>query len=179
MIQCAFLKLLVQLRFCSITELPHNEPSMEPKYHVYPVDKPDAPYNDPEWPSAIECTNHGTKLPAEYPTVFLSPENKGFSVAKLMSESIKYPLDQAAPLPWLPPKCPQFEGKTRFDKLASIEKIAQVSGKNPERVIGPPYYIHSAEKNYHEWGARVNMALNQVRGCVIRTGFFPGLFSFL
>ena len=125
----------------------------------------DAPYNDHEWPTAIECTNHGSKLPEEYPTVFLSPENKGFSVAKLMSENIKYPLDQEAPLPWLPPKCPAFEGKTRFDKLVSVEKIEKLVGKNPERaerVIEPAYYIHSAEKNYHEWGARVRMALNQV-----------------
>ena len=39
--------------------------------------------------------------------------------------------------------------------------MAQNTAKVPERGIEPAYYVHSVEKNYHEWGARVNMALNQ------------------
>jgi hypothetical protein len=54
-----------------------------------------------------------SKLPKwnEYPSVFFSPENKGFDVAKMMSEGIGIPLEFPAPLPWLPPTCKPFTGR--------------------------------------------------------------------
>ena len=53
----------------------------------------------------------------EYPSVFLSPENKGFDVAKMMSEGIGIPLEFPAPLPWLPPTCKPFTGRNLIQYL--------------------------------------------------------------
>ena len=79
-----------------------------------------------------------------------------------MSEQIGIPLEYPAPLPWLPPTCQPFTGKTKYDKLDSMEKVSQFTNKKPERVIEASYYQHSVEKNYHEWGARVHGAMDRV-----------------
>ena len=80
----------------------------------------------------------------------------------MMSEGIGIPLEFPAPLPWLPPTCKPFTQKSKYDKLEMIEKIAQANVKKPEREIEASYYQHSAEKNYHEWGARVHGAMDRV-----------------
>ena len=57
------------------------EPSLPPKFDKWP-EKSDkvANLDDPDWPTAVECTSQVVKHPQwnEFPTVFLSPENKGF-----------------------------------------------------------------------------------------------------
>ncbi len=85
-----------------------------------------------------------------------------FSVAKMMSSDIELPLEYPAPLPWYPPHCTRFDGKTKYDHLQSIAKWNHISVKNPEREIEAAYYLHSPEKSYHEWGARVTAAMKKV-----------------
>ena len=56
------------------------EPSMPAKYEKLPENADKLSFEDPDWPSAVECSGQLAKQPKwnEYPTVFLSPENKGF-----------------------------------------------------------------------------------------------------
>jgi hypothetical protein len=80
----------------------------------------------------------------------------------MMSEDIEIPLEYPSPLPWYPPNCLAYEGKTKYDKLQSIEKWTHISVRNAEREIEAAYYLHSVEKNFHEWGARVTAAQKMV-----------------
>ena len=54
------------------------EPSKTPKYSFWPVEVGPFPWDDTQWPSAVQCTSHLKPKWNEFPTVFLSPENKGF-----------------------------------------------------------------------------------------------------
>jgi len=83
-------------------------------------------------------------------------------IANMMSESINIPLEFPAPLPWMPPTCKAYPGKTRHDKLPTLEKWTHISSRTAEREIEASYYKHSSEENFHEWGARVNSAMNMV-----------------
>merc|ERR1711935_1205210 len=100
-----------------------SEPSLPPKYSKWPDQKAILPFDDSDWPLSIDCTSQVSKLPKwnEYPSVFFSPENKGFDVAKMMSEGIGIPLEFPAPLPWLPPTCKPFTGKTKYDNLKLLD----------------------------------------------------------
>ena len=84
-----------------------------------------------------------------------------YSIERLLSEEISIPVEFPAPLPWLPPKCKSYNGKTKYDKLPTIENWAQISIKKAEREIESEYYKYSAEKNFHEWGARVHGAMDR------------------
>lgn len=60
-----------------------KEPSLAPKYSEWPkkiFDEMLLPHQEPDWPSPMDCSTQVSKPPQwnEYPTVFLSPENKGF-----------------------------------------------------------------------------------------------------
>lgn len=65
-------------------DLEPNKPSLPPKYSEFPaaVSARETPraYEDPDWPREKDCRSQLAKPPQwnEYPTVFLSPENKGF-----------------------------------------------------------------------------------------------------
>lgn len=133
------------------------EPTLPVKYANWPDTRPALPFEDSEWPSPMQCAGQVSKEPQwnEYPTVFMSPEDKGYDVAQLMSKSIGIPLEYPAPLPWLPPSCKPFTGKSIYDKAF------QAKIKKAEREIEASYYVHSVEKNYHEWGARVHSALDK------------------
>ena len=63
-----------------ISEEESLEPSLPAKYANWPKQKVTLPFDDSDWPSAIECTSQVSKQPKwnEYPSVFFSPENKGF-----------------------------------------------------------------------------------------------------
>lgn len=143
-------------------EEPKVLPTLPVKYTNWPETRPALPFEDSEWPSPMQCASQVSKEPQwnEYPTVFMSPEDKGYDVASLMSKSIGIPLEYPAPLPWLPPTCKPFSGKTSYDKLDSF-KAFQAKIKKAEREIEAGYYVHSVEKNYHEWGARVHSALDK------------------
>ena len=77
-----------------------------------------------------------------------------FSIQRLMSKAIGIPVEYPTPLPWLPPTCKSYDGKTKYDKLPTIEKWTQISVRKAEREIESEYYKYSSEKNFHEWGAR-------------------------
>ena len=80
-----------------------------------------------------------------------------------MSEDVEFPSDTAAPLPWFPPTCKRYEGFIqKYDKLKTINNWTLISTKRPEREIEADYDLHSPEKNYHEWGARITQAMNIV-----------------
>ena len=61
-----------------------NEPSLPEKYKNWPKNEAEDilkyPYLASDWPTAVDCAAQVSKKPAsnEYPTVFLSPESKGF-----------------------------------------------------------------------------------------------------
>ena len=64
-------------------DLEPNKPSKPPKYQEFPKSSPDAappPYMNINWPTKTDCSSQMAKPPQwnEYPTVFMSPENKGF-----------------------------------------------------------------------------------------------------
>ena len=44
-----------------------------------------------------------------------------------MSKAIGIPVEYPTPLPWLPPTCKSYEGKTKYDKLPTIEKWTHIS----------------------------------------------------
>ena len=71
-----------------------------------------------------------------------------------MSKAIGIPVEYPTPLPWLPPTCKSYDGKTKYDKLPTIEKWTHISVRKAEREIEAEYYKYSSEKNFHEWGAR-------------------------
>ena len=81
----------------------------------------------------------------------------------MLGENIGIPVEYPHPLPWLPPTCKPFKGKTKYDKLGAFDKNAQFKMKKAEREIEPSYYVYSVEKNYHEWGARVHGAMDRVK----------------
>ena len=78
--------------------------------------------------SNILLSSQVSKLPKwnEYPSVFFSPENKGFDVAKMMSEGIGIPLEFPAPLPWLPPTCKPFTGRDLIQIVLRVYSKKQV-----------------------------------------------------
>ena len=56
-------------------------PSLEPLYDIWPGESVQIyHHSDPNWPCKTECASDFAKPPLwnDYPTVFLSPENKGF-----------------------------------------------------------------------------------------------------
>ena len=59
-----------------------TQPSLPAKYGNWPnIDEnSNLPFLKSDWPTAIDCAAQASKKPEmnEYPTVFLSPENKGF-----------------------------------------------------------------------------------------------------
>ena len=59
-----------------------EEPSLPAKYKEWPENpnKESCPFLSDGWPTAVDCAAQASKKPQinEYPTVFLSPENKGF-----------------------------------------------------------------------------------------------------
>ncbi len=83
-----------------------------------------------------------------------------------MSSDIELPLEHPAPLPWYPPTCTKFEGKTKYDHLQSLARWTHINIKKAEREIEATYYLHSSEKNFHEWGSRVKAAMNKVRAWI-------------
>ena len=79
----------------------------------------------------------------------------------MLSKGIGIPVEYPAPLPWLSPKCGTYSGKTKYDKLPLIDRMSHINVKKAEREIESEYYKYSAEKNFHEWGARVHGALEK------------------
>ena len=82
----------------------------------------------------------------------------------MMSSDIEFPSEHPAPLPWFPPICKSYEGTVpKYDQLKTIAKWTHISVKKPEKEIEPAYDLHSPERNFHEWGARVTAAMKLVR----------------
>lgn len=63
-------------------DLEPNKPSKPRKYAEFPKMPPEFsfPYLNSDWPTKADCASQMAKPPQwnEYPTVFMSPENKGF-----------------------------------------------------------------------------------------------------
>lgn len=77
-----------------------------------------------------------------------------------MSEDVEFPIDSPAPLPWMPPVCKRYEGTiAKYDKLKTLRQWTYISSKKREQDIEPAYDLHSPERNFHEWGARVTAAM--------------------
>jgi hypothetical protein len=57
-----------------------SQPSKQPMYAVWPEEMTTSMHMRPNWPTEYDCSSQLGKPPQwnEYPTVFLSPENKGF-----------------------------------------------------------------------------------------------------
>ena len=80
-----------------------------------------------------------------------------------MSYDIELPSDKAAPLPWYPPFCKAYDGVIpKYDKLKTIAHWTFISTRKAEKEIESAYHFHSPEKNFHEWGSRVNEAMKRV-----------------
>jgi hypothetical protein len=50
----------------------------------------------------------------------------------------------------------------RYDKLKTIEQWTFIEVRKQEKEIEEAFDIHSVEKNFHEWGARVTEAMKIV-----------------
>ena len=81
----------------------------------------------------------------------------------MMTTDIELADNEAIPLPWYPPYCLAYKGpKSKHDKLKSVKEWPHIKVRTPEREIEANYVLHSPEKDFHEWGARVNMAMKKV-----------------
>ncbi len=109
----------------------------------------------------------------------------------MLSSDVGFPLEHAAPLPWFPPQCPRYEAgredESALDSLASMARLLRSPGspgsahpvwgddKVPERELEEAFDRSSPERNFHEWGARVTAAMNQVGDTFadLSTVYFP------
>ncbi len=81
----------------------------------------------------------------------------------MMSEDVNMPLESAAPLPWYPPTCRRYDGSIpRYDSLRTIDQWTYIQVRKQEKEIEEAFDHYSAEKNFHEWGARVHQAMKIV-----------------
>jgi hypothetical protein len=70
-------------------------PTLRSKYEEWPLKKVKLEIPDP---SSEECSGLLTKAPKwdDYPTVFVSPENRGFDLAEMFSVHVDIPLEYPA-----------------------------------------------------------------------------------
>ncbi|KAG1652458.1 Tetratricopeptide repeat protein 17 [Nymphon striatum] len=68
-------------------------------------------YQDPTWPSQEECNKTVTAFPPadEFPSVYMSPENKGFNVHDILTSLQGLGPVSTHALPWYPPFCDNLD----------------------------------------------------------------------
>lgn len=114
-----------------------------------------------------ECTFILSNSPRSdyFPTVFISPENRGFDVAKMFSDHVNIPIEHPAALPWFPPLCKSYvRPMGKYDSLKTFDKIRRLEievRSTAEKDVEIEYSLHSPVNSFHEWGARINAALKQ------------------
>uniref|UniRef100_H2YHZ2 Uncharacterized protein n=1 Tax=Ciona savignyi TaxID=51511 RepID=H2YHZ2_CIOSA len=81
-------------------------------------------WTDPSWPPIKSCDEYVRRDLAwdEFPSVYIDPEARGFSVRELLTTYIGVSPGEMHPLPWKPPQCDQMEtlDETQFDSIPGI-----------------------------------------------------------
>ncbi|XP_064604076.1 tetratricopeptide repeat protein 17-like isoform X2 [Liolophura sinensis] len=152
--------------------LDYSKPVRAPLYTKHRREAPK--FGDPsaDWPSKEECDTFVQKAPTamELPSVYLSPENKGFEVKALLSEEQNLKPGAQHALPWYPPACVPImdltEGSTvSYDHLKSIsiEERGKMPLKLPDKGVLSALlnHINGGSVTEEEVGQRILTALKQ------------------
>uniref|UniRef100_A0A914XPD7 Tetratricopeptide repeat protein 17 n=1 Tax=Plectus sambesii TaxID=2011161 RepID=A0A914XPD7_9BILA len=87
-----------------------DEPQLQRRYPILNkahLTAEDYVFLDLTWPNQTDCEKTRPQLPQrhDFPSIFVSPENKGYIVVDLLTKYLNLDASAEHPLPWYPPFC--------------------------------------------------------------------------
>ncbi|XP_063991884.1 tetratricopeptide repeat protein 17 isoform X2 [Diachasmimorpha longicaudata] len=132
------------------------EPTNKPKYHNIEIKKSAAEFESKNWPISSECERPELLIShtTQYLPIYLSPENKGYSIKQFVNELIGIEAGKEHALPWYPPTCQSPE--TYDQKYISQSLLKATLGSNsPDSSLAGPLLNLAKDAEIAEIGQRI------------------------